>query len=171
MAFYKPIDGYEELYLISDEGDVISLPRTVISGDKVIHRKQKSLKTFLRGRDDLLYEGVCLCKDGTEKRVSVHRLVADAFVDNPDPDHLTVVNHKDRNPLNNKASNLEWCDQQYNNEYSHNRRVAQFLKGEKIAEYKSISYASEITGVSRRSINNALCGWAKTAGGFEWFYV
>ena len=171
MALYMPIKGYEELYLVSDDGDVIALPKTVVCGGKTVHRKQKLLKPFLRGRGDMLYEGVCLCKDGIEKRLAVHRLVADAFVDNPDPDRFKVVNHIDRNPLNNKASNLEWCDQQYNNEYGHNKRVAQFLDGEKVAEYKSISYASEISGVGRRAINNALCGWSKKAGGYEWKYV
>lgn len=171
MALTKPIKGYEELYLVSDEGEVFAMPRPVFNGRGFYVRKAKALKPFLRGRDGLLYAAVCLRKDGEEFRPSIHRLVAEAFVDNPDPQNLKVVNHIDRNPLNNKADNLEWCDQQYNNEYSHNKRIAQFKDGEKIAEYKSIVYASKITGIGRTNINNALTGWAKTAGGYTWKFI
>lgn len=100
---------------------------------------------------------------------SVHRLVAKAFI--PNPNDLPEVNHKDENPLNCKASNLEWCDRQYNIEYSKAKRVAQYFDGEKIAEYKSAVFASKMTGISRTSICNVLNGWTKTAGGYEWKFV
>lgn len=168
MALWHPVKGYEELYLVSDEGDVLALPREVDNGRGVYVRKSQKLKPFRRGRDGLLYEAVCLTKDGAEFRLSVHRLVAEAFVYNPDPERFNVVNHIDRNTLNNRADNLEWCDQQYNNEYSHNKSVAQYEDGVKIAEYKNAVIASNITGISRSAIANALCGIAKTAGGYEW---
>lgn len=61
-------------------------------------------------------ESVILCKSPTErKRICVHRLVAIAFVDNPYK--YTEINHKDENPLNNKADNLEWCTRKYNMNY------------------------------------------------------
>lgn len=53
--------------------------------------------------------------DGTKKHMYVHRLVAQAFLDNPQ--NLNEVNHKDENKLNNHYSNLEWCTRQYNNTY------------------------------------------------------
>ena len=54
--------------------------------------------------------------DGSKKVVGVHRLVASCFIDNPN--NLPLVNHKDENPLNNNADNLEWCDHSYNTLYS-----------------------------------------------------
>lgn len=100
---------------------------------------------------------------------AVHRLVATAFLDNPD--NLPEVNHIDENPLNNHVSNLEWCDRQYNIEYSKNKPVAQYdMDGVKIAEYKSIKYAAYITGISHTSIGNVLNGWSMTAGGYVWKY-
>jgi hypothetical protein len=171
MALWRPVKGYEELYLVSDEGDVIAMPREVDNGRGKYIRKAQLIRPFLRGRDGILYESVCLRKEGVEHRPSVHRLVAEAFVENPDPERFTVVNHIDRNPLNNTAENLEWCDQQYNNEYSHNKQVAQFEDGVKIAVYKNTVYASRMTGIGRSSISNALCGIAKTAGGYEWKHI
>lgn len=168
MAQWKEIKGYEGLYLVSDSGDIVALPKKVKVGNIVQNRKAKPIRKILRGRGNLLYESVDLHKNGDSKRTSVHRIVAEAFL--VKPDGCDVVNHKDRNPLNNSVSNLEWCTQQYNNEYSHNKPVLQFFDGELVAEYKSVSYASGITGIKRTSINNALCGWSKTAGGYEWKY-
>lgn len=170
MAHWKEIAGYEGLYLVSDDGKIFSLPRVVSNGRGEYVRDGRILKSGLRGKDGLMYEFVVLCKDAQEDQRSVHRLVAEAFVDNPNG--YDVVNHIDHNTLNNRADNLEWCDQQYNNEYGHNKAVQQFeLNGEKVAEYKSIAYASQMTGINRRAINNVLSGFANTAGGYVWRYA
>lgn len=168
MAHWKEIEGYEGLYLISDEGEVMSLPRVIkrcgIRGNK--YQKQRILKPGNRAGK---YKFVVLCNDSYEKKFSVHRLVAEAFIKNPN--NLPQINHKDENPSNNKADNLEWCSQQYNIEYSKARRISQYDKnGEKIAEYKSIVIASEVTKISRTAINNTLLGWSNTAGGYYWKY-
>lgn len=168
MSQWREVSGYEGLYLVSDEGQIFSLPRIVNKGEIEYVRGGKILSPSLRGRGNLTYYFVCLTKDGNRKSHSVHRLVAEAFL--VKPYGCDVVNHKDRNTKNNNVENLEWCNQQYNNEYSHNKKICQFLNGEKIAEYKSITYASEITKISRKSINNALTGWSVTAGGYEWKY-
>ena len=57
-----------------------------------------------------------MCKNGKTKQGLLHRLVAEAFI--PNPDNLPCINHKDENPLNNRADNLEWCSYKYNNEYN-----------------------------------------------------
>ena len=57
-----------------------------------------------------------LCKNGKIKAFLVHRLVAEAFI--PNPDNLPCINHKDENPKNNQVENLEWCTYKYNNEYN-----------------------------------------------------
>lgn len=129
MLQWKEIEGYEGLYLINSQGMVISLPREVPTKNKygymVQHRKAKILKPHLRGKNGLLYPAVALSKDGKSKAYSLHRLVAKAFI--PNPMNYTEVNHKDENPLNCNVDNLEWCDHQYNIEYSKNKAVEQYL--------------------------------------------
>ena len=168
MANWTDVKGYEGLYLISDNGDVISLPREVVRGKIKAHRKSRLLKPHLRGRGNQKYPSVTLTKNNKSVAYSIHRLVAIAFI--PNPYDLPEVNHKDENTLNYKASNLEWCDRQYNIDYSKSKRIEQYLNGEKIAEYKSISFAEKLTGISRKAINNALKGWSCSAGGYDWKY-
>lgn len=170
MALWKEAPGYEGLYLVSDEGDVFSLPK-IVHGAWEQKRKGKTLKKGKRGlKGQPQYEFVILVgKDGNPHKESVHRLVAKAFI--PNPHDYPEVNHKDENSLNNHAENLEWCSRQYNAEYSKGKRISQYnIGGEKIAEYKSIVHASNLTGISRTAINNVLTGWSKTAGGYTWRY-
>ncbi len=173
MTYWKDVAGYEGLYLVSNEGDVLSLSRDICTKNKSgaikVHRKAKLLKPHLRGKNGLMYPAVTLSKDGKSVAYSVHRLVAQAFV--PNPKGLKEVNHKDENVLNCHADNLEWCDHQYNIDYSKSKRVYQYsADGERVAEYKSIKFASKMTGISRTAINNVLCGWSNTAGGYVWKY-
>lgn len=117
MEKWRDIEGYEGLYQVSDKGRVKSLPKMVSYpiGNKEFTKVPRgelimSLSTTSRG-----YKQVGLHKDGKSKRVGVHRLVAKAFI--PNPDDLPQVNHKDENPSNNDASNLEWCSAKYNANY------------------------------------------------------
>ena len=169
MAEWKEVAGYEGLYLVSNLGDVVALPKTVTAKDgKKYHHKARQMGKHTRGRDGLFYHFVALTKNGVKKSCSVHRLVAETFI--PNPENLPEVNHKDKNPFNNRADNLEWCTRQYNIEYSKNKTVEQLNGGKVIARFKSIMDASRKTGIGRRNINNALKGWAKMAGGYEWRY-
>lgn len=162
MAEWRNVKGYEGLYLVSNEGDVYSLPKGKA-------KTGRYLKFGKRGRENK-YNFVILSKDGIEKKHSVHRIVAEAFLDNPN--NLPEVNHIDEDRFNNRADNLEWCDRQYNMEYSKNKAVLQFDKeGNYIAKHKSVSYASIITGVKRTAINNALKKWSNSAGGYIWKYA
>lgn len=172
MALWSEIRGYEGLYLLSSDGDIVALPKTVNgrnrSGPIVAHRMAKPIKKHLRGHYGAMYEAVTLSKNGVSKVYSVHRLVAEAFI--PNPDRLPEVNHKDENPLNNSVDNLEWCTRQYNIDYSKSKPVLQIKDGKTIRKFKSIAEAGKQTGIGRRNINNVLCGWSKTAGGFVWKY-
>ena len=110
---WKPVNGYEGIYEVSNLGRVKSLNvRTLSSSGKYYTRKERMLKIATR-KDR--YQYVILCNCGLTKMYTIHRLVAQAFI--PNPDNLPCVNHKDENPSNNCVDNLEWCDQKYNSNY------------------------------------------------------
>ena len=78
-------------------------------------RSFKTYKILKQTTNNKGYKTLGLCKKGKMRTFLVHRLVADAFI--PNPDKLPCINHKDENPSNNYVSNLEWCDQKYNTNY------------------------------------------------------
>ena len=100
QEIWKDIKEYEGLYQISNLGNLICIKNNHI---KPIIVKPKKSQRYLR---------VNLWKNGEYKTFSIHRLVAKAFL--PNPNNFPVVNHKDGNRLNNKANNLEWCTQSHN---------------------------------------------------------
>lgn len=104
-------------------------------------------------------------KDKKRYKCYIHKLVAEAFIENPD--NLPMVNHKDVNKLNNEASNLEWCDNTYNSQYPNDLGVYCFDLNK---YYKSASEASVHTGVCRTSILKACKGQLSQAGGMLWCY-
>lgn len=110
---WRDIVGYEGLYQVSDKGVVRSVDRKT-TGARNRMLKGRELKQiseqFNNGKYIRLV--VDLCKNGRKKRHKVHRLVAEAFI--PNPDGLPVINHIDLNPQNNSVDNLEWCDQSDN---------------------------------------------------------
>lgn len=105
---WKDIKGYEGLYQVSDNGEVRSLDRHC-TGSRNRLLKGRTLK---QTKTTTGYSKVELCKDGHAISKKVHRLVAIAFIQNPN--NLPCVNHIDNNPSNNNASNLEWCTQAEN---------------------------------------------------------
>lgn len=117
---WKDIKGYEGLYQISNLGRVKSLnyKRT---GIEEILKSKKMRNGYLR---------ITLNKNGKYKTFAVHRLVAEAFINNPN--NLPEVNHKDEDKQNNCVWNLEYCDRRYNVNYgTRNKRVSETVKGEK----------------------------------------
>ena len=124
---WKSIEGYEGLYEISNLGRVKSLARFEnghnANSQKRYFRKEK----FLKQGNVRNYLVVCLLKNGKRKMYRVHRLVALAFI--PNPNNYSCVNHKDENPLNNCVDNLEWCSFDYNCNYgTRNERMSKSLK-------------------------------------------
>ena len=177
---WKPVVGYEGFYEVSNIGRVRSLARIVECSDG---RKRKIKDRTLKGSSySGGYSGVTLHKDGCAKSVNIHRIVAEAFV--PNPLEKEEVNHKDENPSNNHASNLEWVTHKENINYGtrteraretttklQGKAVQQFSKdGKLVAEYESISIAYRATGAFISNIVKCARGEYKTAGGYIWKY-
>ena len=120
---WKDIKGYEDLYQISNYGEVKSLEKK--AGFST--RKEKILKQHL---DKDGYVKVYLCKNNKVKFLSVHRLIAEAFI--PNPNNFPQINHKDENKQNNKIENLEWCTCKYNINYgTRTKRQKETIKNER----------------------------------------
>ena len=109
---WKDIKGYEGLYQISNYGNVRSLDKIIVDKYKKYLMKGKQLKLNIRNT----YYVINLVKNKKRKSFQVHRLVAEAFLSNPN--NYKIVNHKDENPLNNNVDNLEWCTQKHNVNHS-----------------------------------------------------
>lgn len=117
---WKDIQGYEGLYQISSLGRVKAFPRPIPGA----YKNREFIKKT--SHDNYGYPIVGLSKNGKSKTFTIHRLVAKAFI--PNPDCLKEVNHKDENKDNNCEDNLEWCTTQYNLTYGHRLDCA---KGER----------------------------------------
>lgn len=153
---YKDIKDYEDLYEVSDTGLV---------------RNKATGRILKLTRDKDGYLQVSLYKDGIRKTYRVHRLVAQAFI--PNPNNYSEVNHIDENKTNNNVENVEWCSRQYNNEYSLSKPVCKYaLDGRLLNTYKSIKEASKQTGIAQGNICRCCRGkdGSMTAGGFIWKY-
>ena len=132
MEIWKDIKGYEGFYQISNMGRVRSV-------DRIRNSKHHGLSK-IKGRMliPLIQDGyylATLCKNGEMKHFRIHRLVAEAFI--PNPDNLPFINHIDENKSNNKVDNLEWCTRSYNNNYGHrNQKIS--VARQKIEQEKRI---------------------------------
>lgn len=149
----KDIKGYEGLYAITDQGEVWSY----------FMKAFRKLTTCTHG-----YHTVRLCKNSTQKVFQVHRLVAEAYI--PNPEGLPLVRHIDGNRTNNHVSNLEWCIKEITDDYDIGRTYKKkpVYCVELDRTFESISEAARAVGVDRNGIIWALRGKSKTAGGYHW---
>ncbi len=167
---WKDIPNYVGEYQVSNLGRVKSFR----ASSKYGSQKEYILNPTTK---DNGYCNVTLYGKYGRHKYLVHRLVAEAFIQNPN--NYPQVNHKDENPLNNSVSNLEWCTAEYNNAYgtaririidSQSRPVEQLLiDGRTIAIYRSVSIACEIMGVSKSSLGYAIRKGTNCKGYF-WRY-
>ena len=171
---WKEIKGYEGKYIVSNYGEVISLPRLKQNNSKKQYVEPKELSKHISSTNGYVY--VLLCGKGKCKNVRLHKLVAEAFI--PNPENKPQVNHKDGNKQNNKVDNLEWCTckenirHAYNNGLASNKNKIKIqkcdLNGICIEEFNSISEASIKTKVSIGNISLCINNKRKTAGKYIW---
>lgn len=164
---WKDVVGFEGLYMVSNYGRVKNC------------RTGKIMKPFERKG----YLRIGLTKNHKQIKYPVHRLVAMAFI--PNPNNLPFVNHKDENKFNNCVDNLEWCTAQYNNTYGNriekyvktntngkcSKSVFQYSTDDKlIKEWPSTMEIQRQTGYSCGNISKCCSGKYKQAYGFIWRY-
>lgn len=169
---WKDIEGFEGRYQISNLGNVKSLR----------YGGRGEPKNLVPKVNNKGYEWVELFANGKKSYRQIHRLVAAAFI--PNPNNEPVINHKDENIRNNCVDNLEWCDQGYNTRYSlnlhhrersirkHKRPIAQIDKNGNTVKIWDYSRQVEKEGnMSQWSILQCCAGKRKTAYGYTWHYV
>jgi hypothetical protein len=169
----KNIDGYDGKYMVSDNGTITSVYRIsnihgvlMKVGKPKVLRPSKDKKGYLVVN---LYDGA-----GNAVQEKVHRLVAEAFLDNPE--NKRCVCHKDNNPQNCHVSNLYWGTDRENQDQAwsdgiHKSEVAVkqiSLSGEEVATYRSQAAAAMLTGITQQNISKCISGKRQSAGGYRW---
>lgn len=160
---WKDIEGYEGLYQVSNLGNV------------------KSVKNgLLKPGNSRGYRRVTIYDNGKPHSFTIHRLVAKAFI--PNPENLPCVNHKDENKHNNCYTNLEWCTVSYNNAYGtkgQRSALGNYVpvlmmnkEGEVLKEFDSVKSAAEYCNSVHTNIVKVLTGFMnrETAYGYYWRY-
>lgn len=180
---WKDIEGFEGYYQVSNLGNVKSLNR-ILKDNGGFFIKAGNYKRF---EEQTGYKRVALSKNDQNKKFMVHRLVAQAFI--PNPENKPFIDHIDGNRANNKVDNLRWSTskENINNPITVLRR-SESLKGhndirkqcakkcrikciETNVIYESMKECERITGIRQCHISEVCKGHRKTAGGFKWSYL
>lgn len=149
---WRDIPCFEGFYQVSNLGRIKILEKRVRIGNNTRIIKERIANPYIRKNG---YIKITLYKPSCTKNFFVHRLVAIAFIDNPN--NYPIINHKDENPSNNRMENLEWCTYQYNNTYGTCRQK----------RAKSIDYA-KITANTDYAKRTANTDYAKRTANTDW---
>lgn len=183
---WKPINGYEGLYEVSNLGNVRSLDRTIIRRGKTTKIAGRNIKLK---KSKTGYLECCLSKNDKQTYRLVHRLVGETFLINPA--NLPQINHKNEDKTKNfvfvnddgsidyEKSNLEWCDAKYNMNYGaraqkvvkkRSKKIYQYDGDELVGIWQNAEIAANFLGIQRRHICSCCNGKRKTCGGYKWSY-
>lgn len=179
MEIWKDIQGYEGLYQVSNLGQVKSLAKF-----KGTNYKQFIAERIMKQKDNGFgYLTVGIRRSGKSTTTYIHRLVAQAFI--PNPDNLPEVNHIDGNKLNNAADNLEWCDRAENERHAYksglkkvgegnvlSKKIAQYtLDGVLVKTYPNARFVKKELGYEDSVIRRCARRVIETVYGFKWQYI
>jgi hypothetical protein len=178
QEIWKDIEGYEGYYQVSNMGGIRSITRKVWTsrhGGTYLTRNGKLLSI---AKDRYGYHFVRLSKDNISKNLFVHRLVAIAFI--PNPNNLPIINHKNETKTDNRVQNLEWCTVKYNDNYGgrleriyNSQRkavVAIPIDGGPNREYESIRDAA-LDGFNKGKISECCNGKCSAYRGYHWKFA
>lgn len=163
---FRGIEGFENYYQVSNYGRVIGI-------------RNKILSAYDNGHG---YVGVNLCVKSKLYHKYLHRLVAEAFI--PNPNNYPEINHISENTYDNFVSNLEWCSSKYNANYGNRNLKMKISKiklyGKKVNQYDlndnficcmEMSDAVKLDRVYYASLRKCCLGIYKTCGGYIWRYA
>ena len=171
MEIWKDIVGYEGLYQVSSLGRVRSLDRTIFTSNGPRNYKGKMLKPCIDSQNKYYYVYLC------GKHFSIHRLVAEAFI--PNPEGKETVNHINEKKDDNRVENLEWMTYKENLNYGERTIKASKSRGKPVVcietgiVYFSGREAQRQTGIDQSTIGKVCRNTNKdlTAGGYHWKFV
>lgn len=176
QELWKDIKGYEGIYQVSNLGRIKSFDKWVRYGRGVRLIKGKILSEHNKENQ---YKTVILCdSNGKGKTHRTHRLVAEAFIKNPEC--YPQVNHIDENKTNNCVDNLEWCTSLYNVNYGSRSEKQSFKRGTHVVQldtdgnvlkvWNSISKVSKAIGACKKHLSKNLKLGAYSCKGYIWDY-
>ena len=179
MEEWRDIKGYEGIYQVSSEGRIKSLDYLHTGKEKILCPKKHN-KGYLQ---------IQFVRNGTNKTYTIHRLVAETFIENPY--NYPCVNHIDENKQNNKAENLEWCTARQNTikflqnhpnfakdrnyakskRRKQNRAIEQIFNGVVVKKWENVREIELRNKWSAWSISECCRGNRKKAYGYTWRYA
>lgn len=154
---WKPVKGYEGYYEVSNLGRVKSKARKYYRSDVLYHLKERVMKVSPSSSG---YNTIILTVNGKAKSYLLHRLIALAFIENPQ--NKKCINHKDGDKFNNSLENLEWCT--YSENRNHGLRTG--LIKQKRATHSHAKLTEDDVKFIKKMYSYTYCGYSDIA----WFY-